>query len=125
MAELHQFTYGWITPAFAAALALLGALVGLGCAARARAGTGWFRRLLWLALAAWSLGGIALWSMHFVALIGFTAGGTAVFYEPADAARGLGFAMAAVAVGVALVGFGRPGRWRVLLAGGVLGAALA
>jgi len=25
MAELHQFTYGWITPGFAYALSLLGA----------------------------------------------------------------------------------------------------
>src|SRR2546423_901513 len=56
MADLHPFTYGWLIPAFASALAVLGALVGLGCAARARSAGRWPRRGVLLLICAWAVG---------------------------------------------------------------------
>jgi NO-binding membrane sensor protein with MHYT domain len=125
MAESHEFTYGWVIPAFGYALSLLGALVGFGCVARARRASTRPRRLGLVTLGAWSIGGIALWSMHFVTMIGFTVTGTAIRYDAAVAARGLAAAVAAAWVGLGVLAFGRMRLARVLTAGLLAGLALA
>ncbi|MGW5875463.1 MHYT domain-containing protein [Nocardiopsis terrae] len=78
MAEL--LAQGWITPSIAYAVSAIGSFLGLAFASRARRTTGFFR-WQWLSLAALSIGGVAVWSMHFVAMLGYTVSGTAIRYD--------------------------------------------
>lgn len=73
-------TQDWLTPTIAFAVSTVGALLGLAFAARARRSTT-FTRWQWLALASLSLGGMALWSMHFIAMMGFSPVGVSVRYD--------------------------------------------
>lgn len=78
MADL--FSQDWITPAIAYVVSVIGSFLGLTFAARARQATGFFR-WQWLSLAALSLGGMAVWSMHFIAMLGYSVSGIAIRYD--------------------------------------------
>ena len=120
MATIHHFDHGWITPTVSYVLSVLGSMLGLTCAVRLRAAHGRGERIWWLVLASIALGGTAIWSMHFVAMMGFSVVGTPIRYDV-----GLTFAsaiipIAAVAVGVAIVAFGNSYQNVRLIVGGVL-----
>ncbi|HEX5994371.1 MAG TPA: MHYT domain-containing protein [Jiangellales bacterium] len=119
MAELHHFSYGWITPAFSYGFSVLGSLLALVCTARAREVEQPARRAGWLALAAWSLGGTGIWVMHFMAMIGFDVIGTPVRYEVVPTIASWAVAIVVVGVGLFIVGFGRRSALK-LIGGGVL-----
>ena len=70
MAEINHFEYGWITPALSYALSVLGSILGLVCAGRIRTATSSGQRVWWGLLAAWAIGGTAIWAMHFMAMLG-------------------------------------------------------
>ncbi|WP_269474512.1 MHYT domain-containing protein [Phytohabitans flavus] len=55
---------------------MLGSLLGLTCAVRVREATTQAQRAWWLMLAAWAIGGTAIWSMHFMAMLGFSVVGS-------------------------------------------------
>lgn len=120
MATIHHFDHGWITPTVSYLLSVLGSVLGLTCAIRLRAAHGRGERIWWLSLASIALGGTAIWSMHFVAMMGFSVVGTPIRYDV-----GLTFASAiipivAVGVGVAIVAFGNGYQNVRLIIGGVL-----
>jgi NO-binding membrane sensor protein with MHYT domain len=120
MATIHHFDHGWITPTVSYLLSVLGSMLGLTCAVRLRAAHGRGERIWWLVLASVALGGTAIWSMHFVAMMGFSVVGTPIRYDV-----GLTFASAiipivAVALGVAIVAFGNGFQNVRLIIGGVL-----
>jgi NO-binding membrane sensor protein with MHYT domain len=120
MAQIHHFDHGLLTPAVSYVLSVLGSMLGLTCAVRLRAAQGRGERIWWLVLASIALGGTAIWSMHFVAMMGFSVVGTPIRYDV-----GLTFAsaiipVAAVAVGVAIVAFGNSYQNVRLIIGGVL-----
>ncbi len=71
---------GWMTPAIAYAVSAIGSFLALAFASRARRATG-FIRWQWLGLAALSLGGMAVWAMHFVAMLGYTVTGSPFRYD--------------------------------------------
>ncbi|MGW8436322.1 MHYT domain-containing protein [Nocardiopsis sp. NPDC055879] len=75
------FPQGLLTPALAYAVSVIGSFLGLVFTARARRSAG-LVRWQWLILAALSLGGIAVWSMHFIAMLGHTIPGTIIRYDP-------------------------------------------
>ena len=79
MADL--FPQGLLTPALAYTVSVIGSFLGLVFASRARRASG-LVRWQWLVLAALSLGGIAVWSMHFIAMLGHTISGTIIRYDP-------------------------------------------
>lgn len=80
---------GWMTPSIAYAISVIGSFLGLSFAARARRTTGFFR-WQWQGLAALALGGMAIWAMHFVAMLGFSVPGTALRYDgPLTAVSGV------------------------------------
>ncbi|MET8835053.1 MHYT domain-containing protein [Micromonospora sp. NPDC004540] len=118
MAEISHFEYGWITPALSYALSVLGSVLGLVCAGRIRTATGAGQRVWWGFLAAWALGGTAIWAMHFMAMLGFAVAGTRIRYDVPLTAASTAIAMAAVGIGLAVVGTGRLSAAR-LLAGGL------
>src|SRR5690606_18373716 len=115
--EVHHFAYGWFHPVMAFALAFLGSVLGLGCAARARASTG-RHRIQWLILAAISIGGSGIWLMHFMAMLGFDVSPGPVRYDPWLTGLSLVTAVLAVGCGLFLLGAGRV-RVPRLLAGGL------
>ncbi|WAE74267.1 histidine kinase [Streptomonospora nanhaiensis] len=73
-------TQDWLTPIIAFTVSAIGSFLGLAFAARARRSKT-FTRWQWLALASLSLGGMALWSMHFIAMMGFSPVGTSIRYD--------------------------------------------
>ncbi|CAL9385284.1 hypothetical protein SUDANB176_01144 [Streptomyces sp. enrichment culture] len=116
MGHLDHATLGWLTPVLSYAMACTGAALGLRCTVRALAATGRARRN-WLITAASAIG-TGIWTMHFVAMLGFGVGGTDIRYDvPLTLASPL-VAMAVVCAGVFAVGHG-PGRGRALLLGGL------
>jgi NO-binding membrane sensor protein with MHYT domain len=80
----------------------------------------------WLILAAVSIGAVGIWAMHFIAMLGYTINGQAITYNVPVTILSMVIAIAVVAVGLFIVGFGRQGDWRRLLVGGsILGIGVA
>ncbi|MEV0147860.1 MULTISPECIES: MHYT domain-containing protein [unclassified Nonomuraea] len=102
MSPIDQFSYGLLTPVLAYAMSSVGSLLGLLLASRARLIGGRESRF-WLAGAALAIGGTGIWTMHFIAMIGFAVEGTEINYDvPLTAASAL-LAVAVVGAGLFLV----------------------
>ncbi|NUT21923.1 MAG: histidine kinase [Hamadaea sp.] len=118
MPEIHHFAYGWFNPALAYVLAFCGSLTGLVCTTRARAAGTRARRARWLVLGSLSIGGAAIWLMHFMAMLGFDIPASSIRYDPTITVASLVFAVVTVGLGLFFVGTGRK-RVSKLLVGGV------
>ncbi|GFJ91858.1 MHYT domain-containing protein [Phytohabitans rumicis] len=118
MAEIHHLTYGAVNPVVAYIISFLGSLLGLVCTTRARAAPTPGRRARWLVLAAITIGGAAIWLMHFTAMLGFDVPDSPVRYNPWLTAFSLVIAIATVGVGLFIVGHGP--RTTLRIAGGGL-----
>jgi len=126
MAQINHFDHGWITPTVSYVLSVLGSLLGLICAVRLRSApsTGW--RVWWLSLAAVAIGGTGIWTMHFVAMLGFSVAGTPIRYDVGLTAASAIIAVVTVGLGlvVALLGEGAR-RIRILIGGLLAGLGVA
>ncbi|MEV4918270.1 MHYT domain-containing protein [Streptomyces tirandamycinicus] len=116
MGHLDHATFGWLTPVLSYAMACIGAALGLRCTVRALDATGRSRRN-WLLTAASAIG-TGIWTMHFVAMLGFGVTGTDIRYNVPLTILSLAVAVAVVGVGVFAVGHSRE-RVRALLLGGL------
>ncbi|MEU1460378.1 MHYT domain-containing protein [Streptomyces sp. NPDC005727] len=116
MGHLDHAAFGWLTPALSYLMACTGAALGLRCTVRALAATGRSRRN-WLLTAASAIG-TGIWTMHFVAMLGFRVSGTGIRYDVPLTILSLVVAMAVVCAGVFAVGYSRD-RNRALLLGGL------
>ncbi|MFI8893375.1 MHYT domain-containing protein [Streptomyces paradoxus] len=116
MGHLDHAALGWLTPALSYVMACIGAALGLRCTVRALATTGRSRRN-WLVTAASAIG-TGIWTMHFVAMLGFGVAGTDIRYDVPLTLLSLLVAMVVVCAGVFAVGYGRD-RGRALLVGGL------
>ncbi|QNP68387.1 hypothetical protein IAG44_02145 [Streptomyces roseirectus] len=123
-ATLSEFHYGLVTPVAAYVMACVGSVLALRCTTRSLRRTGGERRWGWLALGAVSLG-CGIWTMHFIAMIGFTVNGALMRYDAALTILSLLVAIAVVAVGVFLVGYRGSGAVNLALAGTVTGFGVA
>jgi NO-binding membrane sensor protein with MHYT domain len=121
---VDQFTFGVVTPILSYTLSVLGSLLGLVCTARART-IDPARRGRWLVLAAWSIGGTGIWVMHFMAMLGFTVPGATIRYDLATTIASWLTAIVVVAIGLFIVGFGRPTPIKIILAGTITGFGVA
>ncbi|MFJ2091074.1 MHYT domain-containing protein [Streptomyces sp. NPDC087901] len=115
MGHLDHATFGWLTPLLSYAMACIGAALGLSCTVRALDATGRSRRN-WLITAASAIGS-GIWTMHFVAMLGFGVYGTDIRYNVPLTFLSLLGAMVVVGGGVFAVGYSRD-RTRALLLGG-------
>ncbi|WP_245713897.1 MHYT domain-containing protein [Nocardia vaccinii] len=104
MLELDYFSYGWVTPALAYVMSVIGSVLGLRCAFHARESK---RPGGWLVAAAISLGGAGIWVMHFTAMLGFSIHGASIRYN-----LPLTLLSAVVAIVVVWVGLSLVVRWR-------------
>lgn len=125
MAEINHFEYGWITPALSYALSVLGSFLGLICAGRIRSAASAGQRAWWGTLAAFAIGGTAIWTMHFMAMLGFAVEGTRIRYDVPITALSAAVAVVAVGIGLAVAGTGRLSVPRILAGGLLTGAGVA
>lgn len=123
--HVEHFTYGLVTPILAYALSVLGSLLGLVATAQARTMVDRGRRARWLLLAAWAIGGTGIWVMHFMAMIGFSVAGVPVRYDLTITIASWILAIVVVAIGLFIVGFGRPSPIKIIAAGVLTGVGVA
>jgi NO-binding membrane sensor protein with MHYT domain len=116
MGHLDHATFGWLTPLLSYVMACIGAALGLRCTVRALGASGRSRRN-WLLTAASAIG-TGIWTMHFVAMLGFSVSGTDIRYNVPLTMLSLLIAMVVVGAGVFAVGYGRD-RGRALVLGGL------
>jgi MHYT domain (predicted integral membrane sensor domain) len=116
MGHLDHATFGWLTPVLSYAMASIGAALGLHCTVRALEADGRSRRN-WLITAASAIG-TGIWTMHFVAMLGFGVSGTDIRFDVPLTLLSLVVAMVVVGLGVFAVGYSRD-RSRALLLGGL------
>jgi NO-binding membrane sensor protein with MHYT domain len=122
--EVHHFTYGVFNPIAAYLLAFLGSFFGLLCTGRARDARTRSRRTRWLGIAAFSIGGGAIWLMHFSAMLGFDVPASPVRFDIVMTLVSLVFAVVAVGLGLLIVGHGPRRLSRVIGAGLLTGGGV-
>ena len=124
MTEVHNFTYGVFNPLAAYLLAFLGSFFGLLCTARARDARTRSRRNRWLGIAAFSIGGGAIWLMHFAAMLGFDVPDSPVRFDIMMTVISMVVAVVAVGLGLLIVGHGKRSFPKVLGAGLLTGGGV-
>jgi NO-binding membrane sensor protein with MHYT domain len=117
------FRYGAVTPVAAYLMACLGGALGLRCIVRTLLDTQ-SRKAGWLALGAASIG-CGIWTMHFIAMIGFQVEETRIRYDASLTVLSLAVAVAVVGIGVFIVGYRGASRGTLGVAGGVTGVGVA
>ncbi|KFG00670.1 MHYT domain-containing protein [Streptomyces europaeiscabiei] len=95
------FSYGLVTPVVAYLMACLGGALGLRCTTRSMLVDGRWR-IGWLALGSAAIGS-GIWTMHFVAMMGFKVLHTPVQYDPLTTFASLAVAIVMVGIGIFMV----------------------
>ncbi|MEU5323824.1 MHYT domain-containing protein [Streptomyces sp. NPDC021056] len=117
------FRYGVVTPVAAYLMACLGGALGLRCIVRSLLDDqSW--KPGWLALGAASIG-CGIWTMHFIAMIGFQVEETRIRYDVGLTLLSLAVAVIVVGIGVFIVGYRGAGTANLTLAGTVTGLGVA
>ena len=120
---VEGFRYGAVTPVAAYLMACLGGALGLRCIVRSLLGArSW--KAGWLALGSAAIG-CGIWTMHFIAMIGFHVEETRVRYDTATTVLSLVVAVVVVGAGVFTVGHRGPGARTLAVAGSVTGLGIA
>ncbi|MDT0404872.1 MULTISPECIES: MHYT domain-containing protein [Streptomyces] len=118
------FNYGLVTPVAAYLVACLGGALGLRCTTRSLRTDGHSWKPGWLALGAASIG-CGIWTMHFIAMLGFTVEETSIRYDLPLTLLSLAVAVVVVGIGVFIVGYRGVGTPTLLTAGTVTGLGVA
>ncbi|MER5398520.1 MHYT domain-containing protein [Streptomyces sp. NPDC002599] len=120
---IDGFSYGLITPVAAYVMACVGSALGLRCVVRTvHHEPGW--RLGWLALGASALG-CGIWTMHFIAMTGFSVAETPVTYDVPLTVLSLAVAIVVVSAGVFIVGHRGATRAALTVGGSITGLGVA
>ncbi|MFE0678049.1 MHYT domain-containing protein [Streptomyces sp. NPDC058867] len=120
---IDGFRYGAVTPAAAYVMACLGGALGLRCIVRTLINPeSW--RTGWLALGATSIGS-GIWTMHFIAMIGFQVEETRIRYSVPLTVLSLVVAIVVVGIGVFIVGHRGAGAASLSVAGVITGLGVA
>lgn len=126
MAQIHHFEYGALTPAVSYLLSVLGSLLGLTGAVRLRSAKTGGERFWWLVLAAVAIGMTGIWSMHFVAMMGFDVDGTPIRYDIGLTVASAVIALVSVGIGLSIALLGRAAsKGRILIGGTLAGLGVA
>lgn len=121
----QHFSAGLSTLVIAYVVAVIGSLIGLACMARARAERHRAARVRWTVLGAFAIGGIAIWLMHFIAMLGFEIPDATIKYSAPLTALSAVVAIGVVGAGLSLVTLVRFTRMRLVLAGFLTGLGVA
>ncbi|MEU5214739.1 MHYT domain-containing protein [Streptomyces sp. NPDC020807] len=120
---IDGFSYGMVTPLVGYVMACLGSALGLRCTVRSLR-TERARTSGWLALGAASIG-CGIWTMHFIAMLGFRVRETTISYDLPLTFLSLLVAVVVVGVGVFVVGHLGARPVPLLLAGLLTGLGVA
>ncbi|NED11172.1 MHYT domain-containing protein [Streptomyces sp. SID9124] len=120
---IDGFGYGAVTPATAFLMAFLGAALGLRCTTRSLRTERSFKAG-WLALGATSIGS-GIWTMHFIAMVGFSVDGVPIGYDKPITFASLAVAIVMVGVGIFLVGYRGATRMALVTGGTITGLGVA
>jgi NO-binding membrane sensor protein with MHYT domain len=122
--HVHHFDMGLWLLFLAYIVSVVGSVVGLACTRQSAAATTERERLRWLAMASIAIGGVAIWLMHFIAMLGFAIPDSTVRYNLGWTIASAVLSISAVFVG--LITVGRTVHLPRLIAGGVItGLAVA
>lgn len=124
LGDLHDLALGPVTPAVASIFAALGCLLGAILAARARTCTGG-SRLRYVAYATISVAGAGIWMPAVVATLGLQVDGSVVRLDPRWLGLSLVAAIAATAIALVLLCYGRRRADRLIAGAIVLVSAIA
>jgi NO-binding membrane sensor protein with MHYT domain len=113
----------WI-PLLAYGMSVLGSLIGLACMARARSEPKQESKILWTVLGAFAIGGVAIWLMHFIGMLGFDVTGTLKYSATLTALSAL-VSVAVVGVGLSMVTLIAVTTTRLVSAGVLAGLGVA
>lgn len=97
------FSYGLVTPVVAYMMAWLGGALGLRCTTRSIRNGRSFKPG-WLALGATAIGS-GIWTMHFIAMMGFTVAEAPIGYDRPTTFASLAVAIVMVGIGIFIVGY--------------------
>ncbi|NMM92805.1 signal protein, partial [Rhodococcus sp. SRB_17] len=78
--EMHHFSMGLWLLGLAFVVSVVGSVVGLACTRQSTETTRGATRMLWLLMGALSIGGVGIWLMHFIAMLGFAVPGSPIRY---------------------------------------------
>ncbi|GAA3802450.1 MHYT domain-containing protein [Sphaerisporangium flaviroseum] len=124
MSPIDHFSNGAFTPVLSYVMSVVGSLLGLVLASRARGAQG-AARIRWLAVAAISIGGTGIWVMHFIAMMGFSVRGVGIRYDVPLTIVSAVVAIVMVGVGLLLVSRGGERLVPLALAGLLTGLGVA
>ncbi|WP_327666813.1 hypothetical protein OHN37_11775 [Streptomyces sp. NBC_00485] len=111
------FSYGLVTPLVAFLMASLGGALGLRCTTRSMVVShSW--RPGWLALGSAAIAS-GIWTMHFVAMMGFKVKQAPIHYDRAMTFASLGVAIVMVGIGIFIVGY-KGAKGTALFTGGTI-----
>jgi len=117
------FRYGLVTPVAAFVMACLGGALGLRCIVRTLLSSeSW--KPGWLALGAASIG-CGIWTMHFIAMIGFQVVETRIRYDVGLTVLSIAVAIVVVGIGVFIVGYRGASTLNLSFAGVITGLGVA
>lgn len=120
MAHVQHFALGDWLLVLAYLTSAVGCTLGLSCTLQARYATDERTRLGWLGLASLSIGGVGIWLMHFIAMLGFATPGMPVRYHILWTVLSAILAVVAVFCGLLVFGVRAKFAWWRLVAGGVV-----
>ncbi|MFK0116050.1 MHYT domain-containing protein [Streptomyces sp. NPDC090994] len=117
------FSYGLVTPLVAYLMACLGGALGLRCTTRSMlVARSW--RPGWLALGSAAIGS-GIWTMHFIAMMGFRVEGTPIRYDMPMTFASLAVAIVMVGIGIFIVGYRDAGGAALFTGGTITGLGIA
>ncbi|OYD70101.1 MHYT domain-containing protein [Rhodococcus sp. OK302] len=122
--EMHHFSMGLWLLGLAFVVSVVGSVVGLACTRQSTETTRGATRMLWLLMGALSIGGVGIWLMHFIAMLGFAVPGSPIRYSLAWTIVSAVISVTGVFIGLLIIG--TEYRLNRLLAGGlVVGVAVS
>ncbi|GAB2963232.1 MHYT domain-containing protein [Streptomyces pseudoechinosporeus] len=117
------FSYGLVTPLVAYLMACLGGALGLRCTTRSMlVAHSW--RPGWLALGSAAIGS-GIWTMHFIAMMGFSVQETPIRYDKPITFASLGVAILMVGIGIFIVGYKGASGTALFTGGTITGLGIA
>ncbi|WP_328772416.1 MHYT domain-containing protein [Streptomyces sp. NBC_00286] len=117
------FSYGLVTPLVAYLMACLGGALGLRCTTRSMlVSHSW--RPGWLALGSAAIGS-GIWTMHFIAMMGFSVQETPIHYDKPITFASLGVAILMVGIGIFIVGYKGASGTALFTGGTITGLGIA
>lgn len=121
--EMHHFSMGLWLLFLAYIVSVVGCVVGLACTRQSAVASTERARIGWLAMAAVSIGGIGIWLMHFIAMLGFSVTGSVTRYNLAWTVLSALLAIGATMIGLLTIGR-KVNIWTLLIGGVVMGIAV-